>query len=171
MLRTLLLIFMMAVLLFSNQDTTVQAFTVDTRFQELESGQWRLTRKINYEDVFDIVKIKTNKPVGFARWDPLQRRFTMFDSAGRYYGFLQSTIETIPTADFYREQLYYGQGNRYKGVFISALGGWPQTEEAPYSELGGDFMYYPYGSIRPTYPKTRIHTLPSVVEDALEAER
>ncbi|MBM4329503.1 MAG: hypothetical protein FJ118_20365 [Deltaproteobacteria bacterium] len=171
MLRSLLLILVAALFAVSCQAPTVHAFTVDTQFQELESGQWRLTRKINYVDVFDIVKIKTNKPVGFARWDPLQRRFTMFDNAGKYYGFLQSTIETVPTADFYREQLYYGQGNRYKGVFIRALGGWPQTEEAPYSELGGDFMYFPYGSIRPTFPRTRIHTLPSVVEDALEVER
>ncbi len=144
------------------------ALEADTAFQQLEVGGWRLQRKINYVNVHDIVQIATNKPIGFARWDGLQRKFTLFTTKGRYFGFLKATIETLPHADFYKQYLYYGGNNRYRGVFVRALGGWPKTDEAPESELGGDLKLYAQGLIPPKLPGTGFHMAPAIVEEALE---
>ena len=51
-----------------------------------------ITARPNYEGAQWVVSERTQKIIGYAPWDPIQRRWTLFSLEGRYEGFIQATI-------------------------------------------------------------------------------
>lgn len=97
--------------------------------------------------------------IGYAPWDKIKRRWTLFNLHGEYRGFIQATIgqQFIKQkgADlwyqYYTQYLYYFKDkfsdNTYRGVFVTSLGGRPRTSWNPEGELGGSLDLYPIGNI------------------------
>jgi hypothetical protein len=111
-------------------------------------------------------------PVGWATWDPINRRYRLFNMKGDYKGFYQGTIgqrrpieyqpyyDTPPDTGeegyhHWEQYLAFDKNDRYKGVIILSLGGRPITDANPYGELGGRFLIYHKGNIPVSYPSLR----------------
>ncbi len=112
-----------------------------------EQANFRLAPRGNYEGAFRIVDEGTGDVIGYAPWDPQNRRWTLFTLRSDYRGFLQATLGD-PSPPHYTQYLYYDRDNRYLGVFIADLGGRPATPDLPYGELGGSLNFYAIG-LRP----------------------
>jgi hypothetical protein len=116
---------------------------------------------------------RTRKLVGYAPWDYIRRRWTLFSLDGQYKGFIQATIgddghEFIrrrkegsssltsrgpnPKPPHFTQFLWYDSHNRYKGLFVRLLGGRPATVERPDGELGGQLAVYMRGEIQSVPP-------------------
>jgi hypothetical protein len=126
-----------------------------------ESTHFKLVRNITYPDMFLAVRIEDNKTVGYAQWDRINRRWTLFNLHGDYRGFIQATIgqQLIKHErndiwyQYYTQYLFYFKDNVYRGVMIAAVGGRPTTETLPYGELGGGLNLYSIGNIPLSPPK------------------
>ncbi len=120
-----------------------------------ESTHFRLVRNITYPEMYWVARIEDNKTVGYARWDKINRRYTIFNLHNEYRGFMQATIgqqfikhERVDIwYEDYRQYLFYFKDSVYRGVFIAALGGRPYTENLKYRELGGGLDLYSFGNI------------------------
>ncbi len=121
--------------------------------EALATAKFRISRTGNLEGTRWLYKDDTYKIIGYATWDPIKRRYTLFDLSSRYHGFLQATTGN-PANEYYLQYLWYGGDNRYKGVFVLTLGGRPVTpEETPFGELGGLMLPYYRGNIPPPLPE------------------
>jgi hypothetical protein len=125
----------------------------------LEQAAFAISGTTNYKGARWLISDKTKAVVGYAPWDEIQRRFTLFDLKGRYYGFIQSTIGDTSN-QYFTQYLWYDKNNRYKGIFIVTIGGQPTTPDNPYGELGGMMIPYKIGNIPPKYPKYEEYTGP-----------
>jgi hypothetical protein len=116
---------------------------------------FRLERALNYTETFWVVRTKDHKIVGYAPWDKIKRRYTLFNLHGENRGFLQATVgqqflkhrDTDVWYNYYTQYLWYWTDNVYRGVFIITLGGRPKDDNLPNGELGGDMMLYALGNI------------------------
>ena len=110
---------------------------------------------LNYTDNYWVIRIRDDKIVGYAPWDKINRRWTLFNLHGDYRGFIQAIIgqqfikhERVDIwYQYYTQYLWYFKDNIYRGVMIASLGGRPKTEILPYGELGGSLDLYPFGNI------------------------
>jgi hypothetical protein len=120
--------------------------TQDVDKDEITAANFNIVPRPNYEGAQWIVNEADNKIIGYAPWDAVKRRWTMFNLRGLYQGFLQATIGSERPLD-YRQYLWYDKSNRYMGVFIARLGGRPVSPELPYGELGGNLIYFKKGNV------------------------
>lgn len=135
--------------------------TISTRF--------RLARDITYNDRNWVVRIPDDTTVGYASWDRINRRYTLFNLHGDYRGIIQAIIgqqfikhERVDIwHQDYRQFIFYFKDNVYRGVMIASLGGRPKTEKLPYGELGGSYDLYSIGNIPLSPPSTSIYIDPA----------
>jgi len=126
----------------------------------LASSKFRIAAAPNYEGAWWIYNVLNDKIIGYAKWDIVNRRYTLFDLKGGYGGFMQATVGD-PRYQHYQQFLWYDPDNRYKGVFHLTLGGRPATpDENPYGELGGVMLPYAIGNIPPPLPEYKPFTSP-----------
>ncbi len=125
----------------------------------LENSEFVIQPRPNYQGAFWIVEDRTGKIIGYAPWDAVGRRWTLFTLKGEYRGFLQATLGTT-APPHYQQYLYYGGDNRYKGLYVAALGGRPVARELPEGELGGELQYFARGNIPIDMPDIRIEVAP-----------
>ena len=137
----------------------------------IESQNCYLKPRPMSRDTFWIVEKGTNKMIGYAKWDPILRRYTLFNFKNQYKGFYQATLgqmrnlwyqpywntdftDTYERAHHYQQFLTYDKNNRYIGVFILSLGGRPESPDVPFGELGGKMVLYKIGNIPVRYPES-----------------
>lgn len=119
--------------------------------ETLDAANFYIAPRRNYEGSFWIFDQATNKIIGYAPWDPLTRRWTLFTLDSAYRGFIQATVGTTKPPHF-TQYLYYGRENEYRGVFVAALGGRPVSKDLPYGELGGSLALYEVGNVPVAMP-------------------
>jgi hypothetical protein len=133
----------------------------DERIAEaMSKAEFFIQPRANYEGAQWIYDQDTNEIIGYAPWDSLKRRWTLFDLHGKYHGFIQATIGST-NPPHYTQYLWYGPENNYKGVFIAQLGGRPTSEKLPQGELGGGLVVYEKGNIPPVMPELKLEIDPS----------
>jgi hypothetical protein len=132
--------------------------TWSTKFKIVPTGQ--------APDNYWVIRIKDNKIVGYAPWDRINRRWTLFNWNGEYRGIIQATVgqqlikhEKVDIwYQWYTQYVWYfsdrASDNIYRGVMIASLGGRPKTETLPKGELGGSLDLYQIGYVpgRPYEP-------------------
>jgi hypothetical protein len=133
------------------QDTTPE--------EALEGAFFYIAFKPNNQRVAWIFQGETDKIIGYAPWDPVSRRWTLFTLQNVYSGFLQATVGTTSPPHF-KQYLWYDKENRYKGLFVARLGGRPVTPDLPFGELGGERDLYQIGNIPPRPPEYQIEVDP-----------
>jgi hypothetical protein len=120
-----------------------------------EKTLFKLSRMLSYVDMYSVIRIKDGLPVGYAPWDKINRRWTLFNMHGDYRGFIQAIVgqqfikhnKVDIWYQYYTQYLFYFKDNIYRGVMIASLGGRPKTEILPQGELGGSLDLYPIGNI------------------------
>jgi hypothetical protein len=127
--------------------------------EPLETRSYYIAARPNYAGSNWVFDQRNNKIIGYAPWDSVQRRWTLFTLTGKYAGFVQATLgATNPV--HYKQYLKYDKDNRYKGVLIARLGGRPLTKDRPYGELGGSLDLYEIGNIPMTRPSYQLQIDP-----------
>lgn len=140
---------------------------------ENELAYFYMRERPNYNGAQWIYDDRTHKIVGYAPWDPIQRRYTLFSLDGKYKGFIQATLGFdgikyyrqakevrsnlqygVPNEEppYFREFLWYDSKNRYRGLFVKRLGGRPAAIRLPDGELGGEMLNYNKGDVRSVSP-------------------
>ena len=105
--------------------------------EPLETTSYYIAARPNYAGSDWVFDQTNNKIIGYAPWDSVQRRWTLFTLTGKYAGFVQATMgATNPL--HYKQYLKYDKDNRYKGVLIARLGGRPLTKDRPCTEIWAD---------------------------------
>lgn len=154
---------------------------------DLEMGYFYMRERPNYAGAQWVYDDRTHKLVGYAPWDPIQRRWTVFSLDGKYKGFIQATIGDdgleymrkdkefrnhlpvqvpIERPQRFTQFLWYDSHNKYRGLFVTRLGGRPATISMRDGELGGQLELYKRGDIQsesPLYQK-QIHPLKQMME-------
>ena len=103
--------------------------------EPLETTSYYIAARPNYAGSDWVFDQTNNKIIGYAPWDSVQRRWTLFTLTGKYAGFVQATMgATNPL--HYKQYLKYDKDNRYKGVLIARLGGRPLTKDRPVRRTG-----------------------------------
>lgn len=126
----------------------------------LATSKFRIAPSLNFERGWWIYNVVNNKVIGYAMWDVVNRRYSLFDLDGGYGGFMQATVGD-ERYQHYQQYLWYDAHNRYKGVFHLTLGGRPATpDENPYGELGGAMLPYQTGNIPPPLPEYKPYLSP-----------
>ncbi|MFC1836631.1 hypothetical protein ACFL2Q_18235 [Thermodesulfobacteriota bacterium] len=110
-----------------------------------------ISPRLNYLGARWVFQEGTHKLIGFAHWDEVNRRFTVFDLQGKYYGFYQATVDGFYRG-YFRQFVRYGDENRYDYAITVSPGGRPIHERNPYGELGGVWIRNSMGNI--TLPDT-----------------
>jgi hypothetical protein len=152
-----------------------------------EMAYFYMRERTNYAGAQWVYDDRTDKLVGYAPWDPIRRRWTLFSRDGKYKGFIQATIgddgfeysrldkefrnnlqfgvRNVRPANF-RQYLWYDSHNRYRGLFVKRLGGRSITETLPEGELGGQLGYYVRGDIQSESPlyKKEVDPLKQMME-------
>lgn len=152
-----------------------------------EMAYFYIRERANYEGAQWVYDDRTHKLVGYAPWDPVQRRWTLFTLDGEYKGYIQATIGD-DGFEYFRQQnefrsnlqydtrnerpphfsqyLWYDSHNRYRGLFVKRLGGRPATLKRPDGELGGQLEIYRRGDIQSVSPlyQIQIHPLKKMME-------
>ncbi len=127
--------------------------------EPLETTNYYIAHRPNYAGADWVFDQTNNKIIGYAPWDSVQRRWTVFTLTGKYAGFVQATLgATNPV--HYKQYLKYDKDNRYKGVLIARLGGRPLTKDRPYGELGGSLDLYEIGNIPMSLPSYQLQIDP-----------
>lgn len=138
------------------------------------STHFKITPTGQTPDNYWVIRIRDNKIVGYAPWDRINRRWTLFNWNGEYRGFIQATVgqqfikhqKVDIWYQWYTQYVWYftdrSSINIYRGVLISSLGGRPKTEILPQGELGGSLDLYAIGNI-PTRPYE-----PSIIIDPVK---
>lgn len=149
----------MALLVLTVVPLTAQTAKTEAA-ETLATSKFRIAPAPNYEGAWWIYNVLNDKIIGFAKWDIVNRRYTLFDLAGGYGGFMQATVGD-PRYEHYQQYLWYDSNNRYKGVFHLTLGGRPAIPDInPYGELGGLMLPYQIGNIPPPLPEYKPYTSP-----------
>lgn len=154
---------------------------------EEEIGYFYMRERPNYAGAQWVYDDRTHKLIGYAPWDPIQRRWTLFSLDGKYKGFIQATIGDDGFEYFRREKefrndlqygvpnevpprftqyLWYDSHNKYRGILAKRLGGRPASVRLPDGELGGQLDYFRRGRIQseaPLYEK-QVHPLKRMME-------
>lgn len=118
----------------------------------LNEADFYIEPRPNYQGSYWIIDQKTRKIIGYAPWDAVKRRWTLFNLRSQYRGFLQATMGD-PDPPHLVQYLYYGKDGNYRGVFIADIGGRPVTPQRPHGELGGGLSLYPIGNIPIALPE------------------
>lgn len=126
-----------------------------------ESTDFILQPAFQAFESFWVIRIPDGIPVGYAPWDRIKRRWTLFNFHGEYRGFVQAIIgqqfiqheREVEWYQHYTQYLFYFKDNVYRGVLVAKLGGRPKSPTLPYRELGGMLTLYPIGNfaLRPPY--------------------
>jgi len=125
----------------------------------LDEADFYIEPRPNYQGSYWVIDQKSRKIIGYAPWDAVKRRWTLFNLGSQYRGFLQATMgDTEPPHLI--QYLYYGTDGNYKGVFIADIGGRPVTPQRPYGELGGGLSLYPIGNIPMALPQYELEVQP-----------
>lgn len=153
----------------------------DAAGETSELVDFYITARPNYEGAQWVISERTEKIIGYAPWNPIQRRWTLFSLRGTYEGFIQATMgeagfgwyrsekevrsnlqENVAPEEppFFTQYLWYDKHNRYKGLFVPRLGGRPPTYKLPYGELGGQLIYYAKGDIQSEPPPYQLEVHP-----------
>ncbi len=127
--------------------------------EPLERANFYIAPRLNYSGSYWIFDQTNNNVIGYAPWDTVRRRWTLFTLTGKYGGFIQATLGATKPPH-YKQYLWYDRDNRYKGVFIAHLGGTPVTPEHPFGELGGWLEIYRIGNIPISLPSYRLELDP-----------
>lgn len=106
-----------------------------------------LANRGNYENRRWIVSIRTGQIIGYAPWDDVSKRFTLFNLDSKYMGFVQATVGELRKPEDFTQYLRYDRDNDYTGVMIKSLGGRPRTPTLPFGELGGQLNPYLIGNL------------------------
>jgi len=114
--------------------------------EPLETTNYYIAARPNYAGSHWVFDQTNDKIIGYAPWDSVQRRWTLFTLTGKYAGFVQATVGAT-NPPHYKQYLKFDKDNRYKGVLIARLGGRPLTKDRPYGELGGSLDLYAVGNI------------------------
>jgi hypothetical protein len=128
--------------------------------EPLETTSYYIAHRPNYAGADWVFSQTNNRIIGYAPWDSVQRRWTLFTLTGKYAGFVQATIGEATYPIHYKQYLKYDKDNRYKGVLIARLGGRPLTKDRPYGELGGSLDLYEVGNIPTTPPSYQLQIDP-----------
>ncbi len=128
--------------------------------QVLKDANFYIEGRPNYKGAQWIFDQYTNNLIGYAPWDPVKRRWTLFDLKGEYYGFIQAIVGQFQHPPHYLQYLWYDKDNRYKGFFVRGLGGRPVTPDLPFGELGGQMHVYLFGDLPLDFPEYTIQTDP-----------
>jgi hypothetical protein len=131
----------------------------DKMKEELVEANFIIVPRPNYAGSFWIIDQADNNIVGYAPWDKIKRRWTLFNLRGDYQGFIQANTGS-DDPPHYTQYLWYDKNNAYKGVFVASLGGRPTTPDLPYGEIGGNLNYYAKGNIPVQPPTYEIETDP-----------
>lgn len=84
----------------------------------------------------------TNSLVGYALWDELRRRYSLFAMDRTFEGFMLARIggpAPLQSVQF----LYYDKDGKFLGVFVRTPGGRPRSQLVPMGELGGHLQFFP----------------------------
>lgn len=112
---------------------------------------FKLVPAINYQGRSWVIRNQDGVRIGWAGWDDVNRRYTIFNLRDEYRGFLQATIGMHNVKDelgnilphHYTQYLWYWSDNLYRMLAVRTLGGRPpKTYKLPYGELGGDLQNY-----------------------------
>lgn len=146
-----------------------------------EMAYFYIRKRADYDGAEWVYDDRTHKLVGYAPWDPIQRRWTLFSLDGKYKGFIQATVgddgfdyfrqQGDPRSNFqfgvpneapphFRQYLWYDSHNKYRGLFVKRLGGRPPTVREPEGELGGQLEIYRRGDIQSVSPLYTIQVHP-----------
>lgn len=150
---------LLAAVLYLHPDVYGDVLSKPSPEEVLQNSNFRIEPRPNYQGASWLVEEGTGKIIGYAPWDAVNRRWTLFNLRGQYRGFLQATIGT-PSPPHYKQFLYYDGHDRYKGVYIADLGGRPVTPHLPYGEIGGGLAYRAAGNIPVPLPDLRIEVDP-----------
>jgi hypothetical protein len=154
---------------------------------ESEMAYFHMRERPNYAGAQWVYDDRTEKLVGYAPWDPIRRRWTLFSRDGKYKGFIQATLGD-DGSDYFRrakevrnnlqfgvpnerpprftQYLWYDSHNKYRGLLVKRLGGRPASVRLPDGELGGQLEYFRRGDIQsesPLYQK-QVHPLKQMME-------
>jgi len=114
--------------------------------EPLVHSSYYMALRPNYEKSRWVFEEGTDRLVGYAMWDEIKHRFTIFDLNGKYNGYYQGTVDSFYPG-FYVQYLRYGQDNEYSHGITVMPGGRPKTPTNPYGELGGQWVFNEYGNI------------------------
>ncbi|MFH1112634.1 MAG: hypothetical protein V1792_01820 [Pseudomonadota bacterium] len=126
----------------------------------LQDANFYIEGRPNYNGAQWIFDQHTNNLIGYAPWDAVKRRWTLFNLRGEYYGFIQAIMGQFHHPPHYLQYLWYDKDNRYKGFFVRGLGGRPVTPDLPFGELGGQMHVYLFGNFPLDLPDYTIETDP-----------
>ncbi len=159
---------------------------IEDEFRPFDDADFLIKSRENFQSAFWVVEQFVNNRIGYALYDDVRRRFNLFDLKGTYSGFLQATMEDFVPDELYKQYLWYGRDNHYKGVFVRQLGGrsLPYEPETPphlrrvgmgpppgtYGrELGGQLYPYVSGNVPLAPPEEmKFGVFPGTVEEELE---
>ena len=127
--------------------------------EPLETSSYYIAARPNYAGSDWIFDQSNNKIIGYAPWDSVRRRWTLFTLTGKYAGIVQATLGATDPPH-YKQYLRYDKDNRYTGVLSARLGGRPLTKDRPYGELGGSLDLYGIGNIPITPPSYQLQIDP-----------
>ncbi|MCL5123282.1 MAG: hypothetical protein M1511_02055 [Deltaproteobacteria bacterium] len=165
----LVFIFLMSSCLLAQEVPFIDTLHPPDEKDITESTLFKLTRMLSYSDTYLVVRIKDGLIVGYAPWDKINRRWTLFNLHGDYRGFIQAIVgqqfikhqKVDIWYQYYTQYLFYFKDNIYRGVMIASLGGRPKTETLPQGELGGSLDLYPIGNIPLKPPSISIYIDPA----------
>ena len=174
------------VLLLVHLPIQAAAQLIEDEFRPFEDGNFYIKGRENLENGFWVVEQYVNTRIGYALYDEVRRRFKLFDLRGKYAGYLQATMVDFVPDKLYKQYLWYGRDNQYKGVFVRQLGGrsLPYEPETPPhlrqtrmgpppgtygAELGGQLYPYIAGNVPlPPPEEIQIGVFPALVEEELK---
>jgi hypothetical protein len=184
--RARLLLFLASVLFSAILVGHAEAGLIESEFKPFEEGNFIIKRREMYQHSFWVVEQFVNKIIGYALYDEVRRRFRLFDLTGRYAGFLQATLVDFKPDKLFKQYLWYGRDNRYRGVFIRNIGGralpyeprippqlrYVSTGPPPGTygfELGGELQLVRAGNIPLELPpEMEISVFPDLVDQAMK---
>ena len=165
----LVLVFLMSSYLFGQEVPFIDALHPPDEQDITEATLFKLSRMLMYSDMYSVIRIKDGLPVGYAPWDRINRRWTLFNMHGEYRGIIQAIVgqqfikhqRVDIWYQYYTQYLFYFKDNVYRGVMIASLGGRPKTETLPEGELGGSLDLYPIGNMPLKPPGISIYIDPA----------
>jgi hypothetical protein len=154
-----IVVVLVALCLASGAPGSAQLLEDSTPDESLDGAFFYIRFRPDYVRAAWVFEGETDRIIGYATWDALRRRWTLFTLKNRYSGFLQATLGTT-SPPHYRQYLWYDKENRYKGLFVSRLGGRPISPDLPFGELGGERDLYARGNIPMRPPEYEIEVDP-----------
>lgn len=111
----------------------------------IESGGFTIAPRPDYEGHYWLIRFDGTDRVGYAKWDPVNRRYRLFTPGDYYMGFLQATVGRDFDREAIKQFTWYDRNNRYQGIFIREPGSDPRTLRNTQGQLGGTLRHYRIG--------------------------